>query len=194
MSVMRIPMTASETSASEAGGEAELVARARRDRAAFAELYRSHYPTVARYVHRRTGSVHATEDLVSEVFLTALRTLPRYRYRGVPLRFWLLRIATNAVNRWARRARRDPAVSLQASHLEAGGVAVSSAHGGIDEEWARRALLSLPPKFQTVLSLHYFEGLAIREMAAVIGCREGTVKSRLARARDALRAKLNGRR
>ncbi|UCG33972.1 MAG: RNA polymerase sigma factor [Phycisphaerales bacterium] len=194
MSVLRIPATVSEMDGSAGDSEADLVARAKRDREALAEMYRRFYPMVSRYVYRRTGSVHATEDLVSDVFLTVLRTLPRYRYRGVPLRFWLLRIATNAVNRWARRARRNPAVSLQITHLEAGGVAMSSAHHGIDEEHARRALLSLPPKFQTVLSLHYFEGLAVKEMAAVIGCREGTVKSRLARARDALRTELNGRR
>ena len=142
--------------------EGQLVERARHDREAFTILYRRHFRLLSDHVYRRTGDAHATEDIVSDVFLTALRTLPRFRYRGVPVRFWLLRIATNAVNHWARRRRRHPAVTLP----------------------------SLSPKYQAVLSLHYFEGLTVKEVAAVIGCRVGTVKSRLARAREALRAKL----
>jgi RNA polymerase sigma-70 factor, ECF subfamily len=69
-----------------------------------------------------------------------------------------------------------------------------STDGGFDQEFARRALLTLPPKFQTVLSLHYLEGLDLKAVATVLGCRVGTVKSRLARAREALREALNRRR
>ncbi len=170
--------------------EGELIARARHDREAFTVLYRRHFRLLSDHVYRRTGDVHATEDIVSDVFLTALRTLPRFRYRGVPVRFWLLRIATNAVNHWARRRRRHPAVTLPAEELVDAGSDPPATDGRIDLGRTRRALLSLSPKYQAVLSLHYFEGLAVKEVAAVIGCRVGTVKSRLARAREALRAKL----
>jgi len=54
-------------------------------------------------------------------------------------------------------------------------------------------LLSLPPKYQAVLSLYYLEDLTVREVAAILKCSEGTVKSRLARARSRLRVKLNRR-
>ena len=174
--------------------ERDLVERAKQDREAFASLYRRHYRTVAAHIYRRTGDLHATEDLVSDVFLMALRALPRYRYRGIPLRFWLLRIATNAVNRWARRQRRGAIATLAVSRNENADTNPTSTPGDADPERTQTALLSLSPKYQAVLSLHYLEGLAVREVAAVLGCREGTVKSRLARARDALRAKLNGRR
>ncbi len=60
----------------------------------------------------------------------------------------------------------------------------------VDLEQTQRALLSIAPKYQAVLSLHYLEGLPVKDVALVLGCREGTVKSRLARARDALRAEL----
>jgi len=174
--------------------ERELIERAKRDRDAFALLYRRHYRGLAAHVYRRTGDLHITEDLVADVFLTALRMLPRYRYRGVPLRFWLLWIATNAVNRWARRQRRGAIASLEADQLEDIRAGRRAHDGEHDQDRAQRALLTLSPKHQAVLSLHYLEGLAVREVAAVLGCREGTVKSRLARARDALRAQMNGRR
>jgi RNA polymerase sigma factor (sigma-70 family) len=174
--------------------EAELIARAGHDRAAQAELYQRHHRALLDHVYRRTGDVHATEDLVADLFVTVLQALPRYRYRGIPLRYWLLRIATNAVNRWARRERQwrlqvvavEPAVQV--------GHNTGSAGGETDPARARRALLSLPPKYQSVLALHYLEGLGLAEVAAILGCRVGTVKSRLARARDALREQLTTRR
>ena len=61
-------------------------------------------------------------------------------------------------------------------------------------ELARTALLTIAPKYQAVLSLHYLEGLSIIEVAATLGCREGTVKSRLHRGREKLRARLLQRR
>jgi RNA polymerase sigma factor (sigma-70 family) len=192
MSQAQLRVTMDRRERTGADEEGELVEQAKRDRAAFAILYRRHVRAVAGHVMRRTGDLHATEDLVSDVFLTALRTLPRYRYRGVPFRFWLLRLATNAVNRWARRQRRA-AASSSIDALEES-AASGAGDGDIDLERAQRALLTLPPKFQAVLSLHYLEGLAVSEVAAVIGCRVGTVKSRLARAREALRAALNRRR
>lgn len=179
---------------SSSDDERDLINRAKRDRDAFAELYRRHSHGVAAHIYRRTGDPHATEDLVADVFLAALRALPRYRYRGVPLRFWLLRIATNAVNRWVRRRRRGATADLHVAedvNVDAGS---SMTDGEVDAEHALRALLRLAPKYQAVLSLHYLEGLSVREVAAVVGCRAGTVKSRLARARDALRARLTERR
>ena len=84
-----------ERSAHVRDAETRLVRRARVDREAFAALYRSHVRTVSDYVYRRTGDPDLTQDLVSEVFVRALRAFPRFESRGVPLRHWLLRIATH---------------------------------------------------------------------------------------------------
>ena len=172
--------------------ERDLIKRAKRDPKAFGVLYQQHYPMLVDYVFRRTGDIHATEDLVSDVFLIVIRSLSGYRARGVPLRFWLLRIATNVVNRWARRRRRRMFVSLEPGQLA--DRTVSSTRGQADGEHVQRAMLSLPPRYQAVLSLYHLEGLSVKETAAVLGCREGTVRSRLTRAREALREKLNRRR
>ena len=169
--------------------EHDLFERAKTDSDAFGGLYQRHYRMLSNYVFRRTGDVNATEDLVADAFMIVMRTLPRYRSRGVPLRFWLLRITTNVVNRWARRQRRRMALPLEADHLA--GKTVSTTTGKEESEGVQRALLSLPPRYQAVLSLYHVEGLSVRETATILGCREGTVRSRLVRARDALRRQLS---
>ena len=168
--------------------EEDVIERAKRDPEAFAMLYRRHYAPIAGYILRRLGDVHAAEDLAAEVFLTAMRSLPRFRYRGVPLRAWLFRIATNAVNREVRRNRKRWAQSS----LEVDGYepTVGDAGDRFESERARKALLSVSPKLQAVLALHYLEGMSVEEVASVLGCRIGTVKSRLSRAREALRDRL----
>ncbi|MGD8452908.1 MAG: RNA polymerase sigma factor [Phycisphaerae bacterium] len=174
----------------DADEERLLIEQAKRDRQAFARLYRRHYAAIAGYLYRRTGDVHATEDLTADVFLSVLRSLPRYRHRDVPFRSFLYRVATNAANRWARRQRRRHQ-PLEEQAAPAGHTPADRAEA---PELARQILLGLPPRYQAVLALHYLEGLAVEEVAAVLGCRAGTVKSRLFRARGLLRARLEKRR
>lgn len=170
--------------------ERQLIARAKAEPGAFAAIYRAHYPGVVRYLYRRVGDEHAAEDLAAETFVKAMRSIGRYESRGLPLRSWLLRIATNEAHRSARRAGRREAI-------DADGLAQLPARPGRDEERARvvmAALLALPARWQDVLALHHLEGLAVEQVAAVLRCRPGTVKSRLSRARGALRRELERRR
>jgi len=166
--------------------EAELVRRARFERGAFGELYRRHYDAIGAYLYRRTGCAHATEDLLSEVFLSAMSAMPRFRDRGIPYRHYLYRIATRASNRWLQRLRKAP------QPLDAGAVVDPNGErpAAADAERALRAMQELPRKQQEVLALRYVEGLSVAEIARILRVREGTVKSRLKRGRDILRARL----
>lgn len=167
--------------------EAELAERAKTDREAFAGLYRRHYRAIARYVYRRVGDVHTAEDLVADVFMAALRHLPQYRHRGLPVRAWFYRIATNRVNRWARRERRRVVRELTCEPPAPNGDAPSTLSAVAR---TRAILLTLTPKQQAVLALYYLEGMSVEDVAQTIGCRAGTVKSRLARGREKLRRRL----
>jgi len=171
--------------------ERDLVERAKRDPRAFAVLYRQHYAAIAGYIFRRTGDATVTDDLTADTFMTAMRALPRFRHRGVPIRSWLYRIATTSIHRWLRKSQSRVVFSDPGQLASAGPPAVTAAE---DPEaslaTARTALMSLKPKHQAVLALHYLEGMSVEEVAAVIGCRVGTVKSRLSRAREALRERL----
>lgn len=174
----------SEDPADESG----LIERSKADPQSFAVLYRRHYRAVAGCIYRRTGDVHVTEDLAADTFISAYRAIGSFRSGGVPIRFWFLRIATNVVNRWSRaqrRVARHRERSIAADSTGADPRSRAEIARSVRDGVARLALAH-----QAVLSLHYFESLSIEEIAAVLGCRVGTVKSRLSRARESLRSAL----
>jgi RNA polymerase sigma factor (sigma-70 family) len=164
--------------------ERSLIERARTDRTAFALLYRRYYGTIGRYLFARTGDAHATEDLLSETFLAALRGLATYRAGRIPFRWWLYRIATNAANRRLRRLRRGEVMLDSADELPDRN---ADGRDPLEADHVRALLKRLKPRHAEVLVLHYLEELELAEIAAVLGCRLGTVKSRLDRARRELR-------
>jgi RNA polymerase sigma-70 factor (ECF subfamily) len=166
-----------------ADSESALVERAKDDPAAFGLLYRRHSPAIQRYLRRRVGDVSALDDLVAETFLAAQRYLGRYRDRGQPFRAWLYRLATSRLHRWLRSQRWRRMLRLESEPA-------ITAPDQSDRDAVRRALLELAPALQACLALHYLEGLSIEEVSFALGCRPGTVKSRLARGREALRRSL----
>lgn len=163
--------------------EAALVRQAAHDPEAMSLLFRQHHGHIARYLLRRTGNHAVAEDLTSEVFLTMVRYLPHYRHRGTPFRAWLYRLATNQVNRWARRRGRLIWQPL-------GDLASDDKRNNHEAAHLRRRLLRVPLHYQNALALHYLEELSVETVAQVLGCAVGTVKSRLARGRELLRALL----
>lgn len=192
---MRQSLPNSQISTGALAAEAVLVARAKADPAAFGEIYRLHYRSVVACIHRRLGNVHASEDLAAEVFIAAYRSIGRYRPSAVPLRHWLLRIATNTVNRWLRRQQRSAwtlALVRRASATASTGDRGYGPHAHAPGERLAVLLRRLPVSQQAVVSLHYFEGLSVEEAAGALGCSAGTVKSRLARARDRLKELIEG--
>ncbi len=167
-------------------GEKALVELAQRDPDALAQLYRQHYPAIARYVHRRITQESEAEDVISEVFVQMVKHLRSYRWRGVPFRIWLYRIATHQICRWARRRRRWANEQLDALE-EVGAPAATSEH---DVELVGLVLATLPPRLQNVLTLYYLQELPVAEVAQVVRCSLGTVKSRLHEGRRMLRERL----
>jgi RNA polymerase sigma-70 factor (ECF subfamily) len=140
-------------------------------------------------------------DLSQEVFLRVFRTLSNFRGQSA-LRTWIYRIVINQVRnrqRWWRRRRRDDQVSLEdhvrrSGELEAHREALPDRLLASKETAVRiwRALEQLPFDQRTALVLREIDGLRYDEIAFSLGVAVGTVKSRLTRARQALRAELLG--
>jgi RNA polymerase sigma-70 factor (ECF subfamily) len=161
-----------------------LVREAQRDPEAAGRLYDKYYRRVLAYIYHCTLDDAVTEDLTSNVFLAALAHLGRYKWRKVPFRAWLYRIATNEIRMHYRKQRYARSVDLQTRRGVAEGSAPCADESpAATEEYdlLHKALLELPLKHRTAIILRYFEGRTIAEICDVTSSREGTVKSQLHR-------------
>jgi RNA polymerase sigma-70 factor (ECF subfamily) len=180
--------------------EAALIERcAAGDEAACADLVAAHQRMVYNLSLHLLGDPDEALDLSQEVFLRVFRTLASFRGQSA-LRTWIYRIAVNQArnrHRFWRRRRRSDQISLDA-HVEAHGEFQCGAEAGPDRILAQKelatrlqnALDALPFDQRTAIVLREIDGLSYEEIAFSLGVAVGTVKSRLTRARQTLRAGL----
>ena len=183
-------------------GEAALIERcAAGDEAACAELVATHHRMVYSLALNLLGDRDEALDISQEVFLRVFRTLSGFRGQSA-LRTWIYRIVVNQVRnrqRWWRRRRRGDEVSLD-EHLQHGAELEAKQDVLPDRLLASKetathiwqALDRLPFDQRTALILREVDGLRYEEIAFSLDIAIGTVKSRLTRARQALRADLLG--
>jgi RNA polymerase sigma factor (sigma-70 family) len=174
--------------------EAELVDRARRgDEEAYAELVQRYADLAFRTAYLVTGSAADAEDAAQDAFIAAHRALPRFR-ADAPWRPWLLRIVANAARNRRRAAGRRAEAGLRLADTLRTADAAPSPEGEAEAAEDRAALLqavnALEAADREVVACRYFLQLSVAETAAVLGCAEGTVKSRLSRALERLRRSL----
>jgi RNA polymerase sigma-70 factor (ECF subfamily) len=174
------------------------------DELACTRLVSDHQRMVYQLSLHLLGDPQEALDLSQEVFLRVFRTLPQFRGQSA-LKTWIYRIVINQASnrqRWWRRRHRSQQVPLDA-HVEANGdlkdetgtVAPDRALGQKEvaaQVW--RALDKLPFDQRAVVVLREIDEMSYDEIADSLGVAVGTVKSRLARAREQLRAALIGMR
>jgi RNA polymerase sigma-70 factor (ECF subfamily) len=185
--------------------EAALVERcAAGDEAACADLVATHQRMVYNLALHLLGDRDEALDLSQEVFLRVFRTLAGFRGQSA-LRTWIYRIVVNQARnrqRWWRRRHRADQVSLDAhveqfGDLESQNDPTTPDRVFVQKETATRnwtPLDHLPFDQRTALVLREIDGLRYDEIAFSLGIAVGTVKSRLTRARQALREELLGMR
>jgi RNA polymerase sigma-70 factor (ECF subfamily) len=155
----------------------------------------AHVDALYRFARSLAGNDDEAEDLVQETFTRALGAADRFE-PGTELRAWLFRILRNVhVGRWRGERRRGPLAAVPVEEVGAGeerallGDPELERMRGIVARDLERALASLAEESRTLVLLQ-LEGLSDAELAEVMGCPVGTVKSRLSRARAALREQL----
>lgn len=174
------------------GDERDLVAAARTDADAFAELYRRHLPGVHAFLLRRTGSRPLAEDIAAATFERALRNLGRFEWRPGGFGPWLYRIAANELAGYYRNEARRHRREATAAHRDATAVDDSTAPIPDADDELLVALATLRPRYQEVLSLRYLADLDPAEVAASLLVTRPHLAVLLRRARIALRRALEG--
>ena len=175
--------------------EVELARRAHAgDRDAYGLLIAAHGELAFRVAYLLTSSASDAEDAAQDGFVKAYLALDRYDPER-PFRPWLLQIVANEARNRRRSQGRRERLALRAATV--GGVgdrdsgsAEDLALGAVSAGELRAALARLDDRDRTVIALRYFAGLSEAETASALDVPAGTVKSRLSRALDRLRAQL----
>jgi RNA polymerase sigma-70 factor (ECF subfamily) len=180
----------------------------RNDIAAFNEIVGRYKNKIYNYIYRMVGNSEDAEDLTQEVFVKMYVALDSFRNQS-SLSTWLYRIAGNlCIDSHRKRARRESGFGGTVASLDAPTNSDGGEEGPVREvadssfepakmlakvemdAQIQEALSKLPDKMRTVVVLHDIEGLQYEEIAEVVHCPLGTVKSRLFNARAALREHL----
>lgn len=179
-----------------------LVGECRRgDQAAFATLVERYQGKIYNLAYRLLGNADDASEMTQEVFCRAYVKLGEFRGEA-SFSTWLYRIAHNICYDELRRRGRRPLVSLEAETEGRTRLELAAPNPGPAELYTRKEvaerlqelIATLPPDQRAALVLRDIQGLSYEEMAQVLQCSLGTVKSRLNRARRALRDKLNAER
>ncbi len=174
--------------------EIELVGLAQRgDSAAYQTLVEEHQTIAFRTAYLITGSAADAEDAVQEGFVKAFYALGRFR-PDAPFRPWVLRIVANEARNRRRSAGRRERLALRAAEDPLSGGAVPSPEAALLVAEERAELLAavegLREEDRLVIACRYFLELSEEETGAALDWRRGTVKSRLSRALERLRAEM----
>jgi RNA polymerase sigma-70 factor (ECF subfamily) len=170
-----------------------LIERARSDPNAFAELYLRYYESVFKYCTHRLFESHSAEEVTSTVFFKVMHNLDSFEGEESDFRNWLLRIATNAVNDYLRDTRKRKEIIQKAAFniRTQSTIAIDCDEKLLEKKaFLQKALLSLKPKYQAVITLRFFENMKLTEIAACLGKNPSTVRTWLNRACEKLRKKL----
>jgi RNA polymerase sigma factor (sigma-70 family) len=155
------------------------------------ELVRRHFMSIYRFFVNKVGTADEVDDLLQRTFLACVEGRDRVREDG-SLRGYLLGIARNQMLMYVRRRQRDRKGEgdgdVSVADLSGSPSQVVAGHEA--EKLLLIALREIPLELQTVVELYYWEDLSVAQMAEVLEIPSGTVKSRLFRARDVLRQRL----
>lgn len=160
---------------------------------AFNYLYDYYYVRVFRFFYNRLQNRDDAEALTSDVFFQALDRIWQFRWQNKPLHAWLYRIAINRLNRHFKVAKRQKDWFTPLNVLGEDVLADSEGNPALKLERAQlrirldRYLGELTHEERNWLALRYHEDLPVKEIAAIYGVTEGTMKARLFRTREKLR-------
>jgi len=161
------------------------------DLEAGSELFDRHFESLYRFFRNKVAGDTGVEDLIQETYLACVES--RDRFRGASsFRTYVFTIARNALYAYWQKRRADAGavdvaeVSVQDMATSPSGIVARKG----EHQLLLVALRGLPLDLQVAVELHYWEQLSGPELAEVLGVPEGTVRSRLRRAREMLQEKL----
>ena len=148
------------------------------DAEAFGMLYDHYQGSVYRFLYYRTRSAQLAEDLTSETFFRALRSMTGFRWQGKDFGAWLMTIARNLATDHFKsgRSRLELTTEDMSLHDDATEGPENTVLSGLTNEILMQALTELPAEQRDCLVMRFLQGMSIAETAAVLGRSDGAIK------------------
>jgi len=174
---------------SKAQRERKLIEIAQKNPDDFQHLFNKYYDAIFNYALRRTCDVHIADDVAATTFLKAFDQIKNFQWKGISFSAWLYRIATNEILQLYRKSKRTIPLSSEVKDHLRDNKSSDSALLEAEELVVRNekfkqihaALSRLKLKYQTALTLRYFEDKSIKQIAAILDISENTVKTHIRR-------------
>ena len=175
--------------------EKELVKRAKKNLEVFGELYDQYYSQIFGYVLKRVANLEIAQDITSETFFKALKKLWQFRWKNISISSWLYQIANNEIANYFRKNKYksvslDKIPELIAVHNPEAEILEAEEELKKHQDFLvlQKKISKLPIKYQEVITLRFFEKKQIKEIAEILGKKEGTIKSLLHRGLEKLKS------
>lgn len=172
---------------------------AKKDPRRFGVLYERYYRQIFLFVYKRTSDEDVCADVVSQVFLKALSSLPKYQYKGVPFSAWLYRIASNEVNQHYRNQKGERTVSIDQTQIDRV-LAMVDENPKEDEATRSRfvkvmleSIQEMKPDEVQIIELRFFEQRPFKEISFILGITENNAKVKMYRILERLRKRLQNK-
>jgi len=159
--------------------------------AAFQVLYERYRDPIFRFAYRLLGSVEAAEDVTHDCFLSLIKEPGRFDSSRASLRTYIYAAARNLAAKRYNSFARETGIERLDEEPSDGREPMAQVLDNELAEVVQRAIASLPPLQREALVLFEYDELSLAEIAAIVGADANTVKARLFRARDKLRARLD---
>ncbi len=159
---------------SSSGADTSVAAK----RAAVAALYETHFERVVRYIAFRIGNVDEAQDLASEVFVRALRSVDSFKETGAPMEAWVFKIASNiTIDYFRRNGRRPAALPLDTAYsVAAPDDPTANAEAQDEANRLRKAMECLSKAQQQVLSMRFGGQMTAEEVARALGKKPSAIR------------------
>ncbi len=163
----------------------------KKDKSNFDKIYKQYHDHVLNFLKKRVNQKSVCEDLASEVFEKAFKSIDDFKWQGVTISSWIFRIARNLLTDYYRKVgRRGTMISLGDVEEFLEDEKVGSVDRVIEDEEERAlfdALREFKEKDQYLVYYKFFEDLSNKEIAQITGLKESNVGTRLYRIRKKLR-------
>lgn len=177
----------------------EIIAEFKENPDAFSKVYDFYYEPILKYLIKRSMSTEIAYDLTADSFLKAFNTFHKFQWKGISIKVWIYRIATNVLRDHYRQKPKDFVLSDTLEGHEALSHDIKEEIEAMDKALfgdedlvrLRAAIDGLNPRYQNVISLYYFTGMSHIEIAQTIGKSHSAVKTMMHRAMKQLKEQLN---